>query len=42
LNDAATLKDLATLSRRAGLVRLEQAWLAESEIASQVPRGGFP
>jgi thioredoxin-like negative regulator of GroEL len=31
LDDPATLHELASLSRRAGLFRLERAWLAEAE-----------
>jgi tetratricopeptide (TPR) repeat protein len=42
LDETSTLKDLATLSRRAGLARLERAWLAELEIASDVPGNGSP
>ena len=37
LDDASTLNDLATLSTKAGLVRLGQAWLAEARSASEVP-----
>ena len=42
LDDTATLKDLATLAGRAGLARLEQAWLAESEIPSRDSGAGSP
>jgi hypothetical protein len=38
LDDASTLNDLATLSTKAGLVRLGQAWLAEAQNADSVPK----
>jgi tetratricopeptide (TPR) repeat protein len=42
LDQASTLKDLATLSTRAGLVWLGRAWLTESQIAPGVPGAGSP
>ena len=41
LDDASTLNDLATLSTRAGLVRLGQAWLAEAQSASERSRSSL-
>jgi tetratricopeptide (TPR) repeat protein len=38
LDDASTLNDLATLSTKAGLVRLGQAWLSEAQSAGGVPK----